>query len=138
MNLLHYGLAFHHFGLAVSNIDRARHFLQGLGYKPGEHVHDPLQNINLLWCEHPTMPPVELVSSSGSLGPLDNYLSNMSELMYHLCFEAEDIEASVSAIRNDKVRVLRVASPKPAVLFGGKEVGFYLIKGFGLVELLQR
>jgi methylmalonyl-CoA/ethylmalonyl-CoA epimerase len=137
MNLQNYGLVFHHFGLAVSNVSRALHFLKGLGYRTGEYMHDPLQNVHLVWCEHPNMPPVELVSPSDSPGPLDHYLSDMNELIYHLCFQSEDVAASVSAIRNDNIRVLPVTPPKPAKLFGGKEVSFYMIKGFGLVEFLQ-
>ena len=87
MNPQNYGLAFHHFGLVVSDVSRTLRFLKGLGYKPGEPIHDLQQNVNLVWCEHLHMPPVELVASNGS---------------------------------------------------PGKEVSFYMIKGFGLVELLQR
>ena len=138
MNTQNYGLVFHHFGLVVSDVSRTLRFLKGLGYKPGEPIHDLQQNVNLVWCEHLHMPPVELVASNGSPGPLDHYLSDMSELIYHLCFLSQDVEASVAAIRDDKIRVLPVLPPKPAILFGGKEVSFYMIKGFGLVELLQR
>ena len=137
MNPQNYGLIFHHFGLAVSDIDQALPFMKGLGYSPGELIYDPQQNVNLIWCDHPQMPSVEIIASNGNPGPLDHYLSNMSDLIYHICFLSQDVKSSLSAIRNDKIRVLPVSPPKPAVLFDWKEVSFYIIKGFGLVELLQ-
>ena len=137
MTLQNYGLFFHHFGLAVSNPSQALSFLQGLGYQPGELIYDPLQNINLVWCGHLSMPPVEVVSPAESPGPLGPYLSKISELIYHLCFRSDDVAASLGAIRDDGIRVLPVSPPKPAVLFGGQEVSFHMIKGFGLVELLH-
>ena len=132
-----YGLRFHHFGLAVRSTAGAEQVLRGLGYKVGEQLHDPLQNVMLNWCEHAHMPAVELVSPTDSPGPLDNFLAAQAEMIYHLCFAADNIAAAVAAISADGIRVLPVVPPKAAVLFGGKRVGFYLLKGFGLIEIIE-
>lgn len=137
MNWKNYGLQFHHFGLAVREVPGTLKVLQGMGYTCGEQIHDPLQQVMLVWCEHPQMPAIELVSPSGEAGPLDNILSNDSEVIYHLCYSSSDIIASVAAIKDEGIRVLPVAAPKPAVLFDGKQVGFYQIKGFGLIEIVE-
>lgn len=132
-----FGLTFDHFGLAVRDPDGALRVLHGLGYDSGDSVYDPLQNVNLIWCEHAEMPAVELVSPAETPGPLQNILSEQPEMLYHLCFSSANLEASVAAIRDAGIRVLPVAEPKPAVLFGGRKVGFYQVRGFGLVEIVE-
>lgn len=137
MNLQNYGLTFHHFGLAVRDVPAALRVLRGLGYECAEEIHDPLQEVRLLWCEHVSMPAIELVAPTEKPGPIDNILEHGSESIYHICYQSKNIEDCVAAIKSDGVRVLPVASPKPAVLFGGRLVGFYQLKGFGLIEIVE-
>ncbi len=131
-------MAFHHLGLAVREPERASRFLRGLGYQVGDVVHDPLQQVQLIWCERPDMPAVELIFPSDGPGPLDAILSERSEMIYHLCYESEGALASVEAIKQSGQRVVCVSPPKPAILFGGRPVSFYVIRGFGLIEILER
>jgi len=137
MKATDWGLEFHHFGLAVRKIDTARPVLEGLGYECGEEMHDPLQNVLLAWCHHPSMPAVELVAPTSEPGPVDNLLARNGDLVYHLCYRTDSLDRSVDAIRRAGVRVLPVAEPKPAVLFGGRRVGFYQLRGFGLIEIVE-
>jgi len=137
MNPDNYGLKFHHFGMAVRNTEVTIKVLQGLGYRCNEEIYDPLQEVNLIWCEHDSMPAVELVSSTGSPGPVDKILENSPESVYHMCFAAQSIENSIAALRSDGVRIIPMAAPKPAVLFGNQPVGFYQVKGLGLVEIVE-
>jgi len=137
MSLLGFGLTFHHFGLAARKIDDARKVLEGMGYRCGNMVYDPLQEVTLVWCEHVTMPAVEIVAPTDKPGPLDPILSASDATVYHLCFRAASMEASVSAIREAGIRVIPVVPPKPAILFGGAHVGFYQVRGFGLIEIVE-
>jgi len=137
MSLADFGLAFHHFGLAVRKSDSARKMLTGIGYRCGKEIYDPLQEVMLIWCEHVSMPAVEIVAPTNKPGPLDAILSAADATLYHLCFGAASIEASVSAIRDAGIRVIPVVPPKPAVLFGGRQVGFYQVRGFGLIEIVE-
>jgi methylmalonyl-CoA/ethylmalonyl-CoA epimerase len=137
MTLEAHGLKFHHFGLAVRDVSGAMTFLKGMGYNCGKQIHDPLQKVMLAWCDHLSMPAIELVSPSDEAGPLDNILAGDSERIYHLCYSSRDILESVSSIKASGIRVLPVAEPKPAVLFGGKLVGFYQARGFGLIEIVE-
>jgi hypothetical protein len=132
-----FGLTFHHFGLAVRDVPGALKVLEGLGYECADEVYDPLQEVRLVWCAHPIMPAVELVAPTHQPGPVDNILQHTTEVIYHLCYEATDIDAAVDAIKGSGIRVLPVAPPKPAVLFGGRRVGFYQLRGFGLIEILE-
>lgn len=137
MSLIDFALTFHHFGLAVRSIDSARKVLEGMGYRCGEDVYDPLQEVRLVWCEHASMPAVEIVAPTGKPGPLDSIVVASEAAVYHLCYSAESIDASVAAIRDAGIRIIPVVPPKPAVLFGGKHVGFYQVRGLGLIEIVE-
>lgn len=137
MSLTDFALRFHHFGLAVRNIDSARKVLEGMGYRCGKDVYDPLQEVTLVWCEHAAMPAVEIVAATEKPGPLDSIIAASDASVYHLCYGAASIEASVSAIREAGIRIIPVVPPKPAVLFGNRLVGFYQVKGFGLIEIVE-
>jgi len=134
-----WGLTFHHLGLAVKEPQPAVAFLTGLGYEEGRTVFDPLQNVNLAMLTHRAMPDVEIIFPAGSAGPLDDLLSHhKAGLVYHVCYTSDDLDASLAAIEADgRLRLFEVSSPKPAVLFDGKPVSFYVVGGFGLIEIID-
>jgi hypothetical protein len=133
------GLSFHHLGLAAREEAPATAFLADLGYAIGERVHDSLQRVHLRLCTHPAMPDVELVLPAGGEGksPIESILAKQETLMYHQCYTTEDVAASLAALEASGHRVMMVAPPQPAVLFGGKQVSFYQVLGFGLIELID-
>jgi methylmalonyl-CoA/ethylmalonyl-CoA epimerase len=134
-----YGLLFDHLGLAVRKPEKALRFIEGLGYKAGDPVYDPLQKVNLIWCSAPAMPAIELIypSESEEESPVDNILSDKNEMIYHLCYRSADTQKSIQAIKNDGVRVICACEGKPAILFGQKMVSFYMVHGFGLIEIIE-
>lgn len=132
-----FGLTFHHFGLAVRQPEKAVRFLDGLGYGCSDVVEDPLQNVNLIMCHSSTMPDVEVIFPRDTPGPLDNYLSKASELIYHTCYTSPDVAQSVQSMKAAGFRIMCVSEPKPAPLFDGKSVSFYMVVGFGLIEIIQ-
>jgi methylmalonyl-CoA/ethylmalonyl-CoA epimerase len=70
-------------------------------------------------------------------GPLGQLLRTSTELVYHLCYEVPRIDTALEAIRGTIGTPRCVSEPKPAVLFDGRRVAFYLMSGCGLVELLE-
>ena len=133
------GLGFHHFGMAARDAGAALRTLAALGYQCGPQVHDPLQGVHLHWCTRPGQPAVEVVSAlEGQDSPLGAVLASQGTSFYHLCFEApEDTAASLARLRDEGLRIVTVRPPLPAVLFGGRQVSFHVVQGFGLVELLE-
>src|SRR5260221_9238089 len=115
-----YGLSFHHFGLAAKQPDKALAFLKSLGYSVGTNILDDLQNVNLVLCRHGAMPAVEIISPvrNGAPSPLDTFLKSSPALIYHLCFECEDVSNSLAAMENDRHQAVCVSEPTPARLFG--------------------
>jgi catechol 2,3-dioxygenase-like lactoylglutathione lyase family enzyme len=133
-----FGLRFHHLGLAVRRVEKAVRFLRGLGYGIGESVFDAEQNVNVIMCAHDSMPAVEIIYPGSGPGPVDNLVNRFSSgIVYHACYITDSVEASVAAIRQAGLRVLLVSKAKSAVLFGGKQVSFYVISGMGLVEMIE-
>jgi methylmalonyl-CoA/ethylmalonyl-CoA epimerase len=132
-----FGLTFHHLGLAVETAEPAESFLSGLGYTIAPAVYDRHQNVNLRWAEHVSMPAVEIITPATGPGPLDEILKRGGAMIYHICFATENLVRSLEALRAGERRVVCVVAPKPAPLFSDRPVGFYLVKGFGLIEIVE-
>jgi len=132
-----FGLKFNHLGLATAQPEKTARFLDGLGYAIGPTIHDPLQKVNLILCQSAAMPTVEIISPAGEPGPLDKILADQSERIYHLCYESDESERSLSLMKTEGHRVVCLSPPTPAVLFGYRRVSFYLIKGFGMIEIIE-
>lgn len=134
-----YGLTFHHLGLAVKAPEAAVTFLSALGYIIGKSVLDARQNVHLLMCDHPTMPSIEVISPGEKPGPLHRLLVRHQEgLVYHMCYTTLNPTASLQAMQAEGgLRLSCVSLPKAAVLFGGKQVSFYLVANIGLIELID-
>lgn len=130
-------LRFHHFGMAVSKPDKAFRYLEALGYAEGRQVYDPLQAVNLAMRHHPVMPDVEVIWPGNVPSPIDNIIKGGKSLIYHLCYESDDVEAALSHLRNAGLDVIEIAPPKPAVLFGGLHVSFYNILRVGMIEIIH-
>jgi len=132
-----FGLSFHHLGLALQDDVQSIMFLRGQGYEIGEKVFDFEQNVHLRFCQSVDMPAVELVLPGSGVGPLTPILKHYNEIMYHSCYETEELGLSLSAMEASGLRILHVSPPKPALLFGGRKVSFYKVMGFGLIEILE-
>jgi methylmalonyl-CoA/ethylmalonyl-CoA epimerase len=133
------GLTFHHLGLAVKTPDPARSMLMAMGYECEAHVFDPLQNVNLGMCYHPSMPAIEIIFPGEGVGPIDRMLGKHADgLVYHVCYECDDLNHVVTELSASVGGKLScISPPKPAVLFGGKNVSFYMGNGLGLIEIIS-
>jgi hypothetical protein len=133
-----FGLSFHHLGLAVKKPGPALAFLRGLGYATPEPVFDPEQGVHLILCTHPSAPAVEVIYPGVNPGPVDALVTKHTKgIVYHCCYVAEDVEASLRALERAGLEPFCVSPQKPAVLFGGARVSFHQIVGMGLVEIIE-
>jgi len=132
-----YGLKFHHLGLATKDHARAIKFVSAMGYRVSEAVYDPNQEVMLVWCESDAQPNIELIYPTSNIGPLDNLLKAQEAMVYHMCFSSSGIEISVQRMKDDGLRIAQVSALKEAPLFSNKLVGFYFVKGVGLIEIVE-
>jgi methylmalonyl-CoA/ethylmalonyl-CoA epimerase len=132
-------LEFHHFGLAVRRPDEARVFVSALGYHLGEAVFDPVQNVHLELSTHETQPAVEIIWPGETRGPIEKLTErHAAGIIYHLCYETDDLIAALEHFAAAKLRVVCISPPAPAVLFAGLKVSFYNVTGIGLIEILEK
>lgn len=130
-------LIFHHLGLAVKELLPAKMFLETIGYIFLEPIFDPLQNVNLVMTFHSTMPAVEVIYPKDNNSPISKMLDTHSNgLIYHMCYYTNNLQEALKELKQNNI-VFCVSEPKPAILFGGKKVSFYMIKGVGLIEILE-
>ena len=130
-------IKFHHFGLVVKKFQKALLFYENLGYQCTDPIFDPLQNVELILCSSEEYPAVELVKPINDKSPVSNYLSKINEMIYHTCYEMDDIEKDVGLLFSDN-RAICASKPKPAILFNNRLVAFYYVNDVGLIEVLQR
>ena len=131
------GLAFHHFGLAVGAPEEAFRYLTALGYTEGKAVFDPLQRVHLAMRHHGAMPDVEVIWPGDGPSPIDKLIKRSGTMIYHLCYACPHPAAAIAALEAAGLDTQQVSPPTPAVLFDGREVSFYTVSGFGLIELLS-
>ena len=132
-----FGLDFHHFGLAVRSPEKAFVFLKALGYEEGASVFDPLQGVNLSMRYHNTMPDVEVIWPGDEPSPIDGILNRRDSMIYHLCYTTLNPDAAIAKMEEIGLEVLPATEPRRAILFGGHEVSFHFVAGFGLIELIN-
>ena len=132
-----FDLTFHHFGLATRSPEPARFFLKTLGYEDGESVFDPLQGVNLAMCHHAEMPAVELIWPESGPSLIDGILKRGDSMIYHLCYASSNPDLSLAKMKEAGLETLPATEPQAAILFGGCEVSFYFVEGFGLIELIH-
>ena len=131
------GLEFHHFGLAVNDPQAAFEYLRVLGYSEGSAVFDPLQRVNLAMRHHPAMPDVEVIWPGNEPSPIDKLIKRSGTMIYHLCYTCAEPEEVLAALDIAGIGTMPVSPSTPAALFGGREVSFHVVSGFGLIELLR-
>jgi len=130
-------MTFHHFGLASDRPDSCAAFLTSMGYRVGETIYDPEQNVKLALATHWQQPAVEIVSPGPTPGPISAIIAANRQGVYHLCYECPSADAAVASMKLRGLRVICTAPAKEAILFERRRVSFFIVSGFGLIELLE-
>lgn len=129
----------HHVGFVVSSIQTAAEgFTASLSAQwDGTIVHDPLQRANVAFLRTPGAADalIELVEPAGEDSPVRRFLEKSGGL-HHLCYEVEDLEASLAKMRLEHAVVVK--RPMPAVAFQNRRIAWIFTQQKLLVELLER
>ena len=128
-------LTFHHIGIACRDIVKSQQFYTSMGYAATDIVDDPLQHVRICFLEKKGAPRLELLEPLDDQSPVARTLTAVGVSPYHLCYEVEDIDAAITALRQQ--RFLLVKEPLPACAMGGCRVAFLFQKNTGLVELVE-
>ena len=129
----------HHTGYVVSSIaesiERWRDTLSAISIS--ETFQDDTQGARVAFLEFApggsTM--LELVEPVAADSPTGRFLQKGGGL-HHLCFEVDDLEEQIRAMKARKAMLIR--HPKPAVAFGGRRIAWMVTRDKLLVEYLER
>ena len=129
----------HHLGFVVKSIsDVAEEFAASISARwDGEITHDPIQRVRVSFFGpiDPRNPVFELVEPASDDSPVSNFLKKGGGL-HHVCYEIDDLESGLQEAR--RAGLVTVATPAPAVAFGGRRIAWICSKRRLLVELLER
>lgn len=121
MNALGLG-AFHHVGVAVSDIQSAAGRLTtAYGAVPESEVfHDENQGVYVQFMKMAGL-RIELIAPAAERSPLGSILRKGIAL-YHVCHEVDDLDATLE--RLTQAGATLVSPPKPAIAFQNRRVAF--------------
>lgn len=131
-------MEFEHIGVAVNNIDECLNGLKpAFDIKGRPQIHD----------DEPQNIKVSFVDLSGArvemIAPLDRARSSPVDGLirknvsyYHLCFSTRSIEETIAGLVQAGAAL--AAGPMRAAAFGGKRIAFLLVKGLGLIEVVEK
>ena len=128
-------LIFHHIGIACRDIMKSQAFYTAMGYHAADVVEDPLQHVRVCFLDKKGAPRLELLEPLDDQSPVARTLATVGVTPYHLCYQVDDIEAAITALRGQ--RFLLVNGPVPACAMGDRRVAFLFQKHTGLVELVE-
>jgi methylmalonyl-CoA/ethylmalonyl-CoA epimerase len=133
------GSRLHHVGFVVASIsDGVGGFSESIGADwDGEIFYDPLQSARVTFVRTPGPNDalIELVEPVGERSPVLRFLQKGGGL-HHLCYEVEDLDAHLIAMRRTGSVVVRRALP--AIAFQNRLIAWVLTQQKLLIELLER
>ncbi|WP_166789540.1 VOC family protein [Cryobacterium sp. TMS1-20-1] len=124
----------HHVGYAVRDIASAGEKFRTLGFEIGTTITDDIRKVAIAFARNGNY-VVELIAPVDSNSPVDGILSKMGPTPYHLCFEVDDMNASLATFRKQGYVVASPPSPAPAI--NDSVVAFLYHSEIGLVELVE-
>jgi methylmalonyl-CoA/ethylmalonyl-CoA epimerase len=125
-----------HIAIVVDDIDRALTFWRdALGLKL-DHIEDIPEQESMVAFLPTGESEVELVQPTSEASGVARYLQKRGPGMHHICFEVEDIQASLEQLKGKGVRLI---NETPMTGAGGKKMAFiHPESAFGvLVELYE-
>lgn len=128
----------HHYGFATKSIEKSLNEFEKIGYQAiSEKIIDPIQGVELLFINNENNHPIELVAPlDGNESPISNILKKNGATLYHICYEAENIEKSIAELKTKHFVI--VVKPTPAIAFNMRKVCFLYNSHIGLIEILEK
>lgn len=110
-----------HVAIIVEDIERALTFWrEGLGLKV-EHVEEVPEQEAVVAFLPTGDSEVELVRPTTEDSGIARFLEKRGPGLHHICFEVDDIEATLSALRESELRLI---NDEPVIGTGGKRIAF--------------
>jgi methylmalonyl-CoA/ethylmalonyl-CoA epimerase len=131
----------HHIGYAVRDITASSVSFEALGFINSSNTfHDNDRNVNIRFIENRCI-RIELIAIADENKPSDiDFIMKSKRKIgvtpYHVCYEVDDLDQAVDALRAKRFAFASGISLAPAC--AGMPVVFLYHKDTGLIELLQK
>ena len=126
-------LRFHHYGVAVKNIDQAWNKYK-TEYQKGDCFEDELQGVKGLFINSETKPSLELLENLPGYHTLDYFINNNIEI-YHTGYLVENYQ-KVYDFYTEKLGAKIVSDSKESKYFKGR-ICFLMLKNKKIIELIE-
>lgn len=110
--------------------------LRSLGYYVGEITLDPVQRVGVAFASRPQEAMLEVISDLDTDGPTHRIISKTGKGLYHICYEADNLEESM--LRMGNKGFLLIDAPVPAVASDGKRIAWEYKRYIGSTRLIER
>ena len=125
----------HHIGYLAKDMEKAAASFEALGYvKETETVYDSIRDVDIIFMTNDGY-RIELVSPKSDRSPVYATLKKLGNAPYHICYCCDDIEETVSRLREEGYPPAGETEPAPAI--GGARVCFMFRRQTGLIELVE-
>lgn len=124
----------HHIGIATKDVEATTSLLEYLGYHAGNTAYDENQNVNVRFLYSDVAPTVELLFGGGQRSSVDSIIEKNGTSVYHLCYETEDMDKTVSEMRDQGY--IPIGTKKESLIDGKKVLFLYHIDNV-MIELLE-
>ena len=124
-----------HIGVAVKSIEAALPFYKAMGADVNHIEEVPSQKVKTAFIKVGET-TIELVEATSDESPIAKYLEKNREGLHHICFEVEDIKASLAELKKADIKLI---DEEPKVGAHNMLVAFVHPKGNNgvLTELAQ-
>ena len=130
----------HHIGYAVADLQMSIDMYRRMGwYQSTQTYEDNGMKVKIAFMVNKLDGScIELIAPLGDFSPVSDILlhnKNVS-LPYHICYETDDMEKSLSVLKRRGFMMVKNLSP--AVAFDNRMVAFLLNKSVGMIELVEK
>ncbi|MGB0714031.1 MAG: VOC family protein [Gammaproteobacteria bacterium] len=131
-------MRFHHIGYAVADIQifLDEHLLPLFAPEEVSGItDDPIQKVRVCFARMQGGTTIELVAPLEEGSPVDTIIDSPRGGLYHLCYEVDDLDATIMDFR--RKRYMALGRPVPAVAFDNRRIVFLMTPQHDLIELLE-
>jgi len=127
---------FHHIGYAVNSIETTAEYYVRAGWFLSDIQIDETQNARIAFLSKTDMPLIELIAPVDENSPIVKTLEKNGVSTYHICYEVDDIDATVAELRKQKY--IPLFNPIEAIALDNKKICYLYNKNVGLIEIVEK
>ncbi|MBE5835598.1 MAG: hypothetical protein E7309_13265 [Butyrivibrio sp.] len=125
----------HHVGYLTKDLNKAQDEFLALGFVvEQEKAYDEHRKINISFIINGNY-RVELIEPVDDSSPMYPLLKRYKNTPYHICYEVDDLEASIAELSTKGYTVMQ--EPLEAPCIENKRVSFLINSNLGIIELVE-